>query len=824
MRRAVLMPTQRVPSWFFFLCAGEGVIALAKLLSIPSEGVILSPARLILITIFLTLMVGCLYFGFRVQRAPRVLDIFSRPYAIHAAALLSLTFGLVLFLLRYLNPERFLSYYARLSPLLWYLFILSIQIAFFLLVRRNGFHPEALEKNKSLYIASVILFAILLFVLIFVSFTKLGITKDAVYWGEPGVPIPGWLFVFAILLGAGFLHFESKWSKPDHSRLLEILVPVLIWLVAATLWLGVPISSLKNSFYAPITAPYATPFPYSDAGFYDYLAQSLLVGTDYLGSIPPRPLYVTFLAFLHMLFGQDYVKIIAAQTMVLALFPVVLYWLGARIHSRAAGVLIAFFAIFRELTSLWISSETRTSVTKMFLTDFITALFIALVCLLTISWLERRDTKSAIIAGGTFGLLLLLRTQSLVILPFLIVLAWLAYVDRDRHSFKDWVQACVVFCVMLGLTIAPWVIRNYLATGAFALDYVSPTSVIYSQFSGETDPSDVLAEDNTGSSLFNLVIRNPGVVTGFVLNHFLNTQIGGLLALPLIARFDGLLAPINLYWMDWNGTLEWYNLLLIIFYLAVIALGMGAAWQRLKWIGLTPLAFSVGYALSNGIARFSSWRYNLPVDWVPFFYFGIGALEILSQASQLFGANTLSRLFVQRADLRSADLGKEMLKPTHLFFASAFVLIGALPWLAEGFASPRYMAQSVSMRAQEVAALSNAPSQLALETFASQPESFLETGRLLYPRFFARGKGIASANPWPAYQVRDYPRFGFMLLNQRITSAVFPSKNDPKTFPHAADAIILGCKREDYVEVRIIAFPDLNVVYTSAPLTEPCFP
>ena len=61
--------------------------------------------------------------------------------------------------------------------------------------------------------------------------------------------------------------------------------------------------------------------PYSDAGFYDYLSQSLLIGTDYLGNIPPRPFYVLFLAVLHFFFGQDYAAMISAQTMVLALFP-----------------------------------------------------------------------------------------------------------------------------------------------------------------------------------------------------------------------------------------------------------------------------------------------------------------------------------------------------------------------------------------------------------------------------------------------------------------------------------------------------------------------
>jgi hypothetical protein len=815
------MPSPRVQAWFFFLCAGEGVIALARFLSIPSEGGFLSPARLVLIPVFLILILGWLYLGSRVQRVPRGLDVLSRPSITWIAALLSLTFGLSLFLLRYLDPDRFLPYYERLSPLLWYLFLLSLQITFLSLLIQNGFHPEALQGKEGIYASFLVSFCILSFVLIFVSVTKLGITKDAVYWGEPGVPIPAWLFAAAILIAAGFLYYESKLLQPDRAQTLNILLALLIWLAAAVLWLLVPISTLKNSFYAPITPPSVTPFPYSDAGFYDYLAQSLLIGTDYLGDIPARPLYVTFLAFLHFLFGQDYVKIIAAQTLVLALFPVALYWLGARIHSRSAGVVIASFAIFRELSSLWISSDTRTSVTKMFLTDIPTALFIVVVCLLAMSWLERRDTKSALMAGGAFGLLLLLRTQSLLILPGLFVLAWFVYgvYGGGGRRFKEWVQACLIFCAMLALTIAPWMIRNYVTAGQFALDYMSPTSVLYSQLSGETDLTVMGAERVEGNQLLALVLKNPGAVSGPVLNHFLNTQIGGLLALPLIAPFDGLLAPIQLYWMEWDGTLAWYNLVLVILYLAVIAMGMSAAWHRLRWIGLTPLAFNLGYALSNGIARFSSWRYNLPVDWVAYFYFGIGVIEILLHIARLFGERASEPLRNQPTESR-----KPTLKLRPLFLASAFVLVGALPWMAEGMVSPRYTDQSASNLEQELEAIPNAPSPTEVRAFTSQPEAFFEMGRLLYPRFFTRGKGIASSNPWPAYQIRDYPRFGFLLLNDDVTGAVFASREAALTFPHAADAIILGCKRADHVEVRLIAFPELDILHTSAPLTEPCSP
>jgi hypothetical protein len=788
--------------WFYLLCSIEGAVALVALLLIPSEGGNLSPARLALLTIILLLMMIFAWMGYRPPQPARL----ALPFPIVISALLSLTFSLILFLLRYIDPEQLLPLYQRLSPLLWYLLVLSVQFTFFLLALKNGFHIGGLKQNYPIYHASLSAFCLLLLVLLFVSLTKLGITKDEAYWGEPGVPILGWQFVLAILLGSIFLSYKSS-----NSPLTKYLLPLSIWLTASALWLSVPISSLKNSFYAPITPPYTTPFPYSDAGFYDYLSQSLLIGTDYLGGIPPRPMYVTFLAALHSIFGQDFARIITAQTLVFALFPVALYWLGTKLHSRAAGVTIAFFAIFRELTTLWVSSNTRTASTKMFVTDFATSMGIALVCLFVMRWLERRDSKSALIAGGGFGLLLLLRTQSLIILPLVYILAWFAYQKRTRQ----WLAACVAFGLAMSATITPWLIHNYRVVGQFAFDDPSQMAVIYSQYSfeGNLDISQFDFEsESLGNRLITFTLENPGFVAGFIANHFLNTEIGGLLALPLIEPFNGLRAPVNLYWIEWDGSLEWYNLALIVFYLAVIAIGVSAVWSRFKWVGLTPFAFNIGYALANGISRFSSWRYNLPVDWVIYFYFGIGAIEIFLSASSAFGAN-ISKLFSNQ----NFESKSESPKLAGAIIVAAFVLAGSLPWLAEEIVQPQYTATAEKLKEQLVSRNSEA------EEFLSQPDAQIIEGRLLYPRFFRRNDGIFSAHPWPIYAVRDFSRLGFIVLNENAISVIFPA-DSPIKLTHGEDVIVLGCQHDDHLEARWVFFPELDETYQTKSMTTACSP
>ena len=107
-------------------------------------------------------------------------------------------------------------------------------------------------------------------------------------------------------------------------------------------------------------------------------------------------------------------------------------------------------------------------------------------------------------------------------------------------------------------------------------------------------------------------------------------------------------------------------------------------------------------------------------------------------------------------------------------------------------------------------------------TFLSDSNASLQIGRVLYPRFFSRGVGLASTHPWPAYERRDFPRMGFLLLSQNREDAIFRTRNIPDPFRQGADAIVLGCQRDTYLDVRLILFPESDSAYLSEPLTIPC--
>ncbi|NOH02117.1 MAG: hypothetical protein HND47_09245 [Chloroflexi bacterium] len=802
--------TQLLP-WFFFAAAFQSLVAAAALMRVPSEG--LSLARLALLGVFAFLFLSGIGLGIFARRDISRFERLTAAPVIFSTALLALTLSLILFLLRYLDPERLLPYHERISPLLWLLLFLSLEATLLLLLLKNGFHPDALIARKPVYLTALAGSLLLIIVFLFVSITKIGVTPDTAYWGEPGVAIQGWQFILALLIGFSILLLSTFYSPliPRSS----FLIPLSLYLAAAALWLSVPLETLANSFYAPISPPTNLPLPYSDAGFYDFSAQSLLIGADYFGGIPPRPLYVTFLAFLHLLFDQNYPAIIAAQTLVLALFPVALYFLGKKLHSPAAGVTAALFAVFREYTGLWIASNTRVANSKMFTTDFPTTMAIALTCLVVIWWLERRDLKSTLAAGGAFGLFLLFRTQSMLTLPVLFVLVLFVM----QFDWTAWFKAGIVFGATMLLVLLPWLTHNYTISGKFSFDDPNQVAVIYSQyaFTGNLDLSQFDPEtDSVRERIVSFTLENPAYVANFIAAHFLNTEIGGLLVLPLIKPFNGFQEPVNLYWVEWDGSLEWYNVILVLVYLLVLAVGFGAAWRRMGWLGFVPLAFNLGYALSNGIARFSSWRYNMPVDWVIYFYFAVGAIEILGGLALLFGAKP-EKVFPQAQPPEPTSITFAGFHPKFLLPVFIFVFIGSLPWLAKGLAQPRY----TSTQDELIAKLETSGyDREDVQSFLAQPDAVLLEGRLMFPRMYWKGEGLSSANPWPAYAEQDFPRIGFILINSSHQNLIFPTR-ELLDFKQGADAIVLACDVGDsLLEARVVDFE--HVSHQSKPLTDPC--
>ena len=805
---------------FFLLSILEGCAALVALVLIPGEG--LSFARLALIGAVLLPLVASGWFLLRSLNADwryRFLEPTTQPKVINFliifSSLLFVTLSLVLFLLRYLNPEATASYFVRARPVLTYLLLLAAQTCLWLTVLRNGLHPQSLQTRRGVFLPAMIGFGVIILLWLIVVITGFGITKDTSYWGEPGVPILGWQLALALLISFGFFLYFLRSSRVQR---LDLLVPVLIWLLAVGIWMSVPLSTLRNSFYAPIQPPYNQPFPASDASYYDLDAQSVLMGNGFIHPIPSRPFFILFLAGLHALLGQDYARLVLGQTLVFALLPVALYLLGTKIHSRGAGLMAALLAIFREWTSLWVASEARVSNTKMLLSEFITTLVLIAYLLLLLRWFRERRGGSllAFASGGALGLQLLLRTQTGFLAPGVILLALFVF----WPDWKRWIAQSILFAMGLLLAISPWLLRNYVLTGQASLDDPAQIKAVASMYSGGTPTSNFpLFEGQTPEEIsqyvVNVILERPGYVAGFVTNQFLANSIDTLLVLPIFARYDGLSAPIYPYWGEWDTYLSPVNILLFFVYLAVIALGIAAAWKRLGWVGLLPLVFFIFYAFSTSLARYSGWRYIFPADWVGYFFFALGAVELFSMLVVLFGADS-RRAFPELVSQIDSPPNRRWRIAA---LAGIFLFVGSLPWMIES-----------AIHRPDPICTDSIPACLAVQgvneeqagAFLDLPGAVSLTGRVLYPRYFPRFDGLGSTNPAPAFAPRDFPRMGFFVLTRGGVEQVLLPMKGSRPFPHAQDAILIGCQRDGYVEVKLILFPATDEIFSNGSLADSC--
>ena len=115
--------------------------------------------------------------------------------------------------------------------------------------------------------------------------------------------------------------------------------------------------------------------------------------------------------------------------------------------------------------------------------------------------------------------------------------------------------------------------------------------------------------------------EKPLYVIRFIASHFTANEIVALTALPFGTDPNLTVRDVtNTDFHDVEGRLlAPKNILVILLFLAIISLGMAAAWKRAGLAGLLPFLMCSLYLGSTGAARYSGWRFALPGDW--FYYF-----------------------------------------------------------------------------------------------------------------------------------------------------------------------------------------------------------
>lgn len=716
------------------------------------------------------------------------------------------------------------NYWVRIQPVMVFMLIagLATLIVFFI-VRIKDLDLAPLRLGVPLFVISLLVVGVMFY-------SRFGVFAVEDFWYGAGVPILASQMIAVILGGVLFLHFGSA----STSKREDVLISILIFVVTAFLWSRAPLQ--KSFLFTGPSLPNQVFYPFADAALFDSASQFALIGQKifiFNSLFFERPLYLSFLIYLHSLFGQDFELLMAVQAGVFAILPVLVYLIGRSLDLRAAGLASALAIMLRGLNSISASNMLDTANPKMILTDFPTAIGVALIILLTCEWLKDPDKKRhyPVWIGGAIGFALMLRTNALILFAFIPLYAFFVLLKK----WKAWVLSS--FLILLGVIsiTLPWEIRNQSLGGQmYAPIVVKFRNVIQQRYS---TPDSFLPHQQAYASV---TLRTTQVITSlqpvynsiqdapscntvlcFSTNHFLHNIITALLSLPTSPMLDDLRHLIRErahYWQaDWDGSLNNTARFFLTLNLFLVSTGIALAWKKKRLLGLVPLATFIAYNLSNGLARTSGGRYLVPADWILIFYYVLGILQIVTWCANTVGI----QWHIFNATPESKTSGGAF--PSNMLGAfTALLLFGSLLPLSETLHLPRYQNMDPAKAlADNRALLEQANLKLNdLDTFLQNPDAKILVGRALYPRYYKANQGEFVGAFYP-YQTLEFPRIAFRLIGPAGDYPVILPGDIPEYFPHTSDMLVLGCNGAHYFDALVvIVLDDRGAIYTRAPKSE----
>jgi hypothetical protein len=490
--------------------------------------------------------------------------------------------------------------------------------------------------------------------------------------------------------------------------------------------------------------------------------------------------------------------------------------------------------MFRGLNSIAASSLIDLASPKMILTDFPTAIGVALIILFTCEWLKKPGQRLhyAVWVGGAIGLGLMLRTNALLFLVFIPLYA----IFRFMPNWKGWlVSSILIFLGVVAITL-PWELRNVARGGVMYSPIVTKIqAVIRTRYQGQPQGFAPLQ-----SRLSALTFQQTSVISSlyqgadladeqscnsilcFAPKHFLHNIAMSLLSLPTSPVLDDLRHTVKTdpsYWKaDWDGKIATTSLFLLIVNLFMTVLGISVIWKYQRLPGMVPLAVFAVYNLSNSMARTSGGRYIAPMDWILLLYFMAGVLFLFTEIARVTHFRHLSIFQADPEEKRAVSTGSPWRKATGVLIL--VFAVGLLAPLSEKISSPRYADFDIPGTLQEwETPISQAGvSAEQLKTFLASPGAEVLVGRTLYPRSYKMGQGEISFYFYP-FTNMDFPRTGFFLIGPHGQDNIILAGSFPKYLPHLADTLVIGCWDQNYVDALLVLVLDNNgTVYTRSPM------
>lgn len=826
------------------LAALEALAALIYLLLLPADpkNVIFmgySLPRLGLVAGFLALAGLFAWLGAAAWRNPKVtthfLQALKREELYRCTVILFLLLPVVDYILALLPAYRFgmlAGYAERLRPLFLWSLLVTLQSLILLLLEGRALYPGrffAVDK-KIIRVAGCILL-LMLVVWAWVALSGMGLRPDKLHWNDLGVPLLA-LQVLAALAGgimSGWLVDKAAaWVAGSRKNtkaviFLEITVCLALWGLVAWIWSQTP---AERNFFAPGPYPPNEEFyPFSDSVTYDISAQTARIGMLYSGGHHvDKPLYSLLLLIVSSLSGDHFSRQLTGQVIFLAGFPVILYLMGKRLHSRAAGFTVAALAVFKEINAYSLVTL-QVSHSKLILSEIPTALLLVLFTYFMIRWLENGGGKAgyAAAAGGVLGLSTLLRHNAWFLLPVVGLAGLLVY----RKHWRRLALSGLLFSMVFLLGVTPWAWRTAQTIGTPFYFLGAVQGVVWKQ---RYQPA--LEKLTPTPAPINETLPDQGAaaappagdqgVAGFVSAHFFHNLVASAFVLPAHVMFDDLQHVVGgtdsiFSSSSWDGHLELDEGIVLFAGLALAAVGIALSWRRLRWAGLMPLATFLGYHLASALARTSGGRYIVPADWGLYFYYALGLVQVVCWVGVgRFGCPPAQEEVAQPE--KDCPINWRMALPAGILV----LLVGlALP-VSERLFPVRYPV----LTDEEILAKFEAAggieqmgySHADLERFLENDQAAFLYGKALYPRFYAMDQG--EPDPWSFQRSMEFPRLTFTVIGPRGGGALLPLPTSPVFFPHGTDVFVIGCQGKylDAIAVLVTGSqPNQEEVYRRSP-------
>lgn len=731
------------------------------------------------------------------------------PYVLACSLILGIAILQVLFLFPgYQSPILF-AYLSRLRPVLIWLALLFMQTVIFLAYFRGISFKwmKKLQNNRPVVISLVTISL----VWGTIATTKLGITPDNLFWNMAGVPLLSgqiWLAIWITLI-SWILRNQIIARIKGSTTQLSFAIFIGIWIVTALIWVNTP---LAPTFNAP--GPYLPSkgfYPFVDAASYDLGAQSAIYGRGInFGAFIDRGLLMGFLALLHRLFGQNYLAIVGVQSAIFAVFPALLYLLGKKLYSQSAGLMVATLAVLKVKNAISGGNLISTSHPKLLLTEFSTGIVLVLFSLFLVKWLMRNRLNSyALISlGASIGIGILLRQNVFFMVPVFLLLGivWV-WKQNWKRAFRDVLLVGVAFFI----TISPWMWRNQRVAGEPLFFLPHFNRVIEERY----QPQSSLYKNRVISPPASRALRVNGIMPRaekngvfdqyqFIPNHFAHNIITSVLILPPSPVLDNLRHVVDNYpyWGRMTnyspGQISGFMGIFLAINLFLLAIGFGAVWKRVGFVAIVPLAVFLFYNLANAFARTSGGRYIVPVDWVVYFYYAIGLVEIIRFCISKIGFQT-NDFWGGEFDNKHDEIRKLSWSKAGLVILPFFLIVASLPLIelaSPGAKPPQTTGALLQQMNKASFSETSGLSQPEVEEFLANPDAILISGRGFYPRYYSHDEGepILPGLITP-YTPREFPRLVFtLLLPDKDKSVVLPLDKPRLKFPDAAQVIVGGCQ------------------------------